>query len=427
MNRDYYSSPKPGKIMRFFWKAAGGDEYLLKKATYSDQIKYFCLGGIILATGLMAGLAGGYAFYTIFSPKGGAIEKGIDMAVKSQIITEAPLHLPTVFMAIIFGVIWGLIIFNIDRFIVTSTGTGDGTEAITWGEFKSAIPRIIMGAIIAITISKPVEIRMFQSEIAVELYQIQDSVKQQFIENKLAMEQQSIKGLDSGEYKNILAEVGRAQELCDKSSNAFQQQMLGKNGAALGYGPLAKRLEQEKERNCGKLEKLISSPKYEEYLTKKSSLGGNKEDAQKEAEVVAAGFDGLLERIKILHKIAPNISLFIMLLFLAIELTPIFFKLMLIKTPYDFMKDNVSDLIKAESGIEVKYDYYEDKKGQDRHLVINHNADNMTYEKSKMAQAQKELIDLAVDEYKRREEQKIKENLEDYIKGLDIDPNSDKA
>ena len=65
-------------------------------------------------------------------------------------------------MSIFFGVIWGLIIFNIDRFIVASTGKGDGTEAITSGEIKAAIPRILMGMIIAITISKPVEIRCFK-------------------------------------------------------------------------------------------------------------------------------------------------------------------------------------------------------------------------------------------------------------------------
>ena len=69
----------------------------------------------------------------------------------------------------VFGLIWGLIIFNIDRFIVASTGKGDGSEAITLGEIKTAIPRILMGIIIAITISKPVELRMFQQEIEVEL------------------------------------------------------------------------------------------------------------------------------------------------------------------------------------------------------------------------------------------------------------------
>ena len=155
MKRDYYELPKTGWAMRQLWKCAGGDRYLLERATYSDQIKYMCLGGIVFATGAMAGLAGGYAFYTIFEPRGSAIEN--------------PVHYPTIFLALIFGIIWGLMIYNIDRFIVTSTGKGDGTEAITIGELKSALPRILMGMIIAMTISKPVEIRMFKTEIDIKL------------------------------------------------------------------------------------------------------------------------------------------------------------------------------------------------------------------------------------------------------------------
>ena len=53
--RDYYTTPKAGAVMRFLWKAAGGDRYILERATYSDQIKYMCLGGIVFATGAMAG------------------------------------------------------------------------------------------------------------------------------------------------------------------------------------------------------------------------------------------------------------------------------------------------------------------------------------------------------------------------------------
>src|SRR5438552_1590023 len=100
MKRDYYESPKSGKIMRLFWKAAGGDRYILEKATYADQMKYMCLGGIVVATGAMAGLAGGYAFYTIFAPKDG---KFGDLLIST----------PHILLAILFGTFWGLIIFNI--------------------------------------------------------------------------------------------------------------------------------------------------------------------------------------------------------------------------------------------------------------------------------------------------------------------------
>src|SRR5690606_3845476 len=153
--RDFYELGKSSAIMRFFWQCAGGDRYLLERATYSDQVKYMCLGGIVFSTGVMAGLAGGYAFFTIFEPRGSAIESSFSILVG--------------FMSVIFGLLWGLMIFNIDRFIVKSTGKGDGTEAITWGELKGAIPRILMGAIIALTISKPVEIRMFKTEIDIKL------------------------------------------------------------------------------------------------------------------------------------------------------------------------------------------------------------------------------------------------------------------
>lgn len=155
MTREYYKLPESSAIMRFLWKCAGGDRYLLERATYSDQIKYMCLGGIVFATGALAGIAGGYAFYTIFEPRGSAIDNPID--------------LQTICIAFFFGIVWGLMIFNIDRFIVTSTGKGDGTEAITIGELKSALPRILMGMIIAMTISKPVEIRMFKTEIDIKL------------------------------------------------------------------------------------------------------------------------------------------------------------------------------------------------------------------------------------------------------------------
>ena len=69
MENEFYQTPKSSKLMRLFWRASGADRYILERSTYGDQIKYVCLGGIIIATGVMAAIAGGYAFYTIFEPK----------------------------------------------------------------------------------------------------------------------------------------------------------------------------------------------------------------------------------------------------------------------------------------------------------------------------------------------------------------------
>jgi TM2 domain-containing membrane protein YozV len=140
MEKEFYQPKKSTKMMRLFWKAAGADRYILEKSTYGDQIKYVCLGGIIVATGVMAAIAGGYAFYTIFEPKGNALDSFNTASGIAGHYDQT--DLATAIKASIFGLIWGAIIFNIDRFIVTSTGKGDGTEAITRKELVGAAPRL---------------------------------------------------------------------------------------------------------------------------------------------------------------------------------------------------------------------------------------------------------------------------------------------
>lgn len=410
MKRDYYELPESSKIMRFLWKAAGGDRYILERATYSDQIKYMCLGGIVFATGAMAGLAGGYAFYTIFSPKGSALENELDYT--------------TMISSIVFGIIWGLIIFNIDRFIVTSTGKGDGTEKITWDEFKSAIPRIIMGAIIAITISKPIEIRMFQTEINNKLYEKQLILQKEFEKRTTANFEERLKVVE-----NELGDVGKQKldliERIKVAEQAYTDNLMGKaNGIVAGDGPLSKALKSQIDNLNKELDRFneMNKTKIETADKKRKEILEEKEKALATNVQVAKGLDGLLERIKLAHEVAGFwITLFITLLFMAIELTPIFFKLMLNKTPYDYLSENRDDLIRAENGIEVRYDYYKDKKGIERHLIINHEAEKIIFEKMKVTEIQKELTEYAIAKYKEKEKEKIDANLDEYIKKINPD------
>ncbi|MGY8940307.1 MAG: DUF4407 domain-containing protein, partial [Flavobacteriales bacterium] len=126
--------------------------------------------------------------------------------------------------------------------------------------------------------------------------------------------------------------------------------------------------------------------------------------------------NGLSERINILHEIVdPLLTLFITLLFMTIELTPIFFKMMLIKSPYDFMNDNLKALIQAEHGIEVQYDFYKDKDGLKRDLVVNHQSEKLIKEKIKLIQTQSELSDFIIDKWKGEEMIKIEKKPDDYI------------
>lgn len=406
-----YELPQSHWFKTFLWECAGGDRFLLEHSTYSDQVKYMCLGGIVLATGLMASLAGGYAFYTIFSPKSSDVLDRINSAGTHR---DLPTDIPTAILSIVFGIIWGLIIFNIDRFIVAATGKGDGTEKITKQEFLGAVPRIIMGAIIAITISKPVEIRMFKSEIDVELQNAQ-MIKEKEFRTKVDEE--------------FNAEVARIQKDIDKFNLGIKdkierhkvlEQNYIEEARIVTVGPRALAMKSQMDAIQREIEQAEAAPEYQNLLAKKKELEEERKEKLKNSYKVAGGLDGLLERIKIAHDISGNISIFITLLFLAIELTPVFFKLMLIKSPYDFLKDNLEDEIRARNGIEVKYDYYKDKTGLERHLVINHNAENLIYEKGKLSRIQKELTDFAIQKYKEREMKNIEENLDDYISKTDF-------
>jgi hypothetical protein len=400
MTRDYYELPKSSSVMRFLWKCAGGDRYLLERSTYSDQIKYMCLGGIVFATGAMAGLAGGYAFYTIFEPRGSAIENPID--------------LQTVFLALFFGVIWGLMIFNIDRFIVTSTGKGDGTEAITWGELKSAFPRIIMGIIIAITISKPVEIRMFKTEIDIKLREKQIEQQAEYIKKIEANFKGEIEKKDV-EIKKI---EGDLETKIERHKDLEKQYI--EEARIITVGPRAIAIKAQMDKVELEIKNVEINPEYLRLKNEKEKILKRLDSALKDSNKVADNLDGLLERIKIAHEVSGFwISLFITLLFMAIELTPIFFKLMLTKTTYDYLAENRDELIKAENGIEVRYDYYKDKQGIERHLIINHESDKLMFEKIKVSEIQKELTEYAVSKYKEREFKKIDDNLDDYIKNIE--------
>ena len=341
-----------------------------------------------------------------------------------QNATYIPTDIPTVILSIVFGIIWGLIIFNIDRFIVTSTGKGDGTEKITWEELKGAIPRIIMGMIIALTISKPIEIRMFKTEIDLAVQKQQDKEKEAGIMQATANYEKKI--------TDTKTKLGKIQNDIDTKEIAvadlraeISKEITGKNNNGAAYGPRAKELERQANIIDLQIKDLKATPEYLSSLEDMKKFNDERKKDIADAEQKAATLDGLLIRIQKAHEIAGFwISLFITLLFMAIELTPVFFKLMLTKTPYDYLKENADELIKAENGIEVRYDYYKDKEGQERHLIINHEAERMIYEKIKVTDIQKELTDYAIEQYKQKEKKKIDENLDDYIKNINKDEQS---
>ena len=118
--QDVIEVKRASSINEFLWLCAGVNRKVLRQCP-TDYAKYAGIGGTILFTALMATLSGGYAFYTIFADK---------------------------LTACFFGVFWGLLIFNLDRFMV-NTMYSDGKHTISKDEFLGGLPRIILAIFFA--------------------------------------------------------------------------------------------------------------------------------------------------------------------------------------------------------------------------------------------------------------------------------------
>ncbi|MDF2380972.1 DUF4407 domain-containing protein [Nostoc ellipsosporum NOK] len=409
MKREFYEGAGSSRFMRLFWKAAGADRYILERSTYGDKIKYLCLGGIVVATGAMAAMAGGYAFYTIFEPRGNALDSF--QTAKNIAGSYDAVDIPTLIKASVFGLIWGLIIFNIDRFIVTSTGKGDGTENITRKEFTGALPRLFMGAIIAMTISKPVEIRMFKTEIDVKLHEKQMEQQQAY--------KAKTDSIFASELANKDKQIESLQKALDEKiqRHAELEKQYIEEARIVTVGPRALAVKAQMDAVAAEITQFKSDPEFVRVKKEKEELEKRRSADLDNSAKVAAGLDGLLERIKIAHEISGFwISTFITLLFMVIELTPIFFKLMLVKSPYDYMEENIKELIKAENGIEVRANYYQDKQGYERDLVINHQAILLMKEKIRMLEVQSQLSEQALNAWAEKKQADIRSNPESFVR-----------
>lgn len=137
--------------MRIIWKASGADPALLSRSTYTDQLKYFCVGGLIFSTAIFGFLSGAYAFYAIFR---------IDIREE-----QTQLELIYIILSSLFGIIWGWFIYNFNRFIYISTSKGDGTEAITFRELLNAIPKFFLTITLSAFISIPLAVALTDPQI----------------------------------------------------------------------------------------------------------------------------------------------------------------------------------------------------------------------------------------------------------------------
>jgi hypothetical protein len=350
-----YIAKRPSKSTKFLWWCAGADEKILQYCSYSDHVKYLGIGGVVLATGFMAALAMGFAMHTIFD---------------GQWLVTIPI-----------AFIWALIVFNLDRFIVSSTGKGDGESSISWSELANATPRLIMAILLGLTISAPLETFIFKNEINREwklsMDQLAVSKSYEILQTEVSNDSSKIENFNIKK-----AEVEKQREIWLKANLAWEDQMQGRTGAGVGEGRRTKALAKVRDAEKVKLESLESELKLFEVekIKNKESID---QKIKKEMDEIKKSKPGFLDELMMIERLSSQgktvpkmdpatnkiikgqeIEIYgsafwavwlVRLLFMIIEIAPVILKLMLIKSPYDYMTENVNQILEAKQGISMNH------------------------------------------------------------------------
>lgn len=457
-----------GLLNEFLWTCAGVNKKILRQCPI-DYAKYAGIGGTILFTALMAMLSGGYALFSVFENQ---------------------------WVAMAFGVFWGLLIFNLDRFIV-NTMYSDGKVTISWREFYCGLPRIIMAIFLGIVISTPLELKIFEDAIDIRIEQDKEEMLNKKVEgtihdrdsisqkrddvlngvtmfdseittsstetNNLLSDITSLKSQhnaveltianldkqiaplrsklkfmesDNPQRRNIISKIGGLQskrKSAVNDRNTIAAEIRKKQGAAAASDQNLKDLLANKQSETNKESLRLQG--QVDSLNRVIAEAYVRHDNWSKAEIKEKGsfkdkldveYKGFQAKMMAFSKLKNDTStflssLFIMLLFIIIETAPTFFKMMIASGPYD-------DLLRAEMH---RVRVLSDKRISDINDNINTEI-KISTEKNKnrleaevkanqevldrIALAQAELLQVAIDAWREEELVKIQANPSNYIR-----------
>jgi Domain of unknown function (DUF4407) len=409
-----YKYKEAGKFCQFLWFCAGADVQLLKLCPHSDRVKMEGLGGVVLATTVLACLSGFNAVSVIFH--------------KNPFGSMTPL--------IAFGIaaIWAAMIFNLDRFIVTSTGHGDGTADITLREIKQSLPRLLLAIAIGLSLSAPLEITIMKPEIDAQLKLDQEAQYQQLV------------SISEKEYQETRATIERSKidaekifqdaklfyrskvDAQSKQNLVYQEEMAGEGPNKTrgdGAGARAKKqimdtlnAEFPKHEATFQAETAAFNSAIAKYNFDLNIITKKRDDGRLVSLENSNNLDGLSRRIQISERIAPSIHWALMFLLMALEVTPMLIKMMLIRGPYDLLTDNQKKIVAAKYAVQERPDSKGENSGKLEEQVepLFHQA--ITIEKFEVGKLAVEasLAETAQKVFKTKTNKDIQENPDKYIK-----------
>ena len=432
-------------LKRYLLVLAGTNVRVLNKAP-GDTPKQISLAGVILTT---AGLA----------------------VASSAFALRTALHLPLA-TALFIGLLWGVAIANLDRWLVTATAR----QPTVWGNVRLALPRLLLALIIGTVVSTPLTLEIFRSEINNELTVMQAEQKAAFTsrladdaryrdlpaqrEQIVMLQAEAASGVDEAQvYKNpavtdlrqqlatVTTSLARAEEavVCEKEGKCGS----GKAGAGPAFNEkvaLRDRLRSQSADLQTELDaktKQVRAELQQSSTETRANAKARLSELQARVEQTTAAYDaeiqrnaaavrngdGLLARLHALERISSGDRLlltahiFLFLFFTAIECLPVLFKLLLsLGKPSLYEQLNTiedeSTYADAVRGFRAAHDEQEIdvRTSLEAHDARRRNQMQAEVEAAQMLlDAQKALASQAIVAWQAREEARLDSDLDLFI------------
>ncbi|MFI5935899.1 DUF4407 domain-containing protein [Actinoplanes sp. NPDC051494] len=330
------------------------------EAAPGDRIRYAAMGGVIISTAAVA-------------------------AASAIMAVRMAMGLPIAW-ALLIGLVWGVIIFNLDRLLVVQMMR----QPRKLMSLAAAVPRVLLALVLGTVISTPVVLEIFRPEIETQLLVLQAEQNEEYLKQisgnpdyaripglteQVAADQAV---LDKGAPVNVESDpaVVSARTLYDNAQKDYataEKAVVcekegtcgsGKAGAGIAFDEkvrirddrleirdeAADRLASAREQattNLAAAQRTAITAARTRLAANQETLAGLNQrlEAEKRAHAARSGKDdGLLARLEALDRLAadrPTLQLAhltLFLLFLALELLPVLMKLLQVlgpETAYD--------------------------------------------------------------------------------------------
>lgn len=251
------------KFQRLLWTIAGAEHDILRKCK-TDHKKFSAIGATILMTSFIAFLAGTAAAW-YFTQSGESTSGKIGWAL-------------------LFGLVWSLLIFSIDRSLVI---TLKKDPTLTRQKFiVPLLSRAALACIIAFMVSIPLELVVFEDFIAGQKYFFNEQAANELSENTNAHKEElnidneiDISTKSMGRLDSLNRELNK--EVKDFDSQIETEKMKLNNPTTNSYLSAKRRYEQLDATINNEVLLLRSATNHQDSVKYQKSIAGHKNDRAK--------------------------------------------------------------------------------------------------------------------------------------------------